>query len=195
MKKTFLLAIVMVSYLATPAAAADYIIDKDQTNIGFSVKHMLISNVKGRFRNFSGSFSFDEKTKLFSRAELTVNADSIDTEVTNRDRHLRSSDFLDVEKCPKITFNLKNSEVLDDGTLRVTGDLTIHCITREIMLQGEFLGAAKTPMGVKVAGFTATGRINRGDFGLKWNQALELGGVLVGEEVKFQIEVEGIQKP
>ena len=192
MKKKLLLIPVLVLFLAQPAAAADYLVDKDHASIGFSVKHMVISNVKGHFTDFSGGFSFDENTKMFSKANLAVKVASIDTNVVDRDRHLRSPDFFDAEKFPEITFDMKRSQVLGDDTLQVTGDLTIHGVTREVVLAGEYLGSAKDPKGNMRAGFTATGKVNRGDFGLKWNKVLEAGGLLVGEEVKLLIEVEGI---
>lgn len=192
MKKMLLILAGIFIFLIQPAAAADYRVDKEHTSIGFSVKHMVISNVKGHFTDFSGGFSFDEKTISFSRAALAVKAASINTNVTDRDRHLRSADFLDVEKFPEITFNLKTSRALGGGVIQVTGDITIHGVTREIVMEGEYLGSAKDAMGNQRAGFTATGKINRGDFGLRWNQLLEAGGVVVGEEVKLLIEVEGI---
>ena len=192
MKKRLLILPVLLMLLARPAVAADYIVDKDHASIGFSVKHMIISNVKGHFTDFSGGFSYDENTKTFSKANLAVKTASIDTNVTDRDRHLRSPDFFDVEKYPEITFNLKKSEAMGGDYLRVTGDLTIHGVTREIVLDGEYLGSAKDPKGNMRAGFTATGKVNRGDFGLRWNKVLEAGGLLVGEEVKLLIEVEGV---
>lgn len=191
MKKLLIVAVLLISPVR-PAAAADYMIDKDHTSIGFSVQHMVISNVKGHFTDFSGGFSFDEKTKSFSNATLVVKSASIDTNVPNRDKHLRSEDFLDVEKYPEITFYLKKSEVLGGNDLRVTGNLAIHGVTKKIVLEGEYLGSAKDPKGNQRAGFTATAKISRGDFGLMWNQLLDAGGVVVGEEVKLLIEVEGI---
>ena len=192
MNKKLLLSAALFMFLVRPASAAEYKIDKDHTSIGFSVKHMVISNVKGHFTDFSGGFSFDDKTKTFSGASLAIKAASINTNVTDRDRHLRSADFLDAEKFPEITFTLKKSKALGGNDLRVTGDLAIHGVTKEIVLEGEYLGSAKDPKGNQRAGFTATGKINRGDFGLKWNQLLEAGGVVVGEEVKLLIEAEGI---
>ncbi len=181
--------------LGRPAAAAEYQVDRDHTSIGFSVKHMVISNVKGYFRDYSGGFSFDEKTKTFSKADLTVKAASVDTQVVDRDKDLRSANFFDVEKHPDITFILKKSQALGGNAMRVVGDLSIRGVTKEIVLEGEYLGSAKDPKGNQRVGFTATGKIKRGDFGLKWNQIIETGGVLVGEEVKLLIEVEGVLKP
>jgi polyisoprenoid-binding protein YceI len=195
MKKLLMLIVAAVLSLGRPAAAADYQVDKNHTSIGFSVKHMVISNVKGYFRDYSGGFSFDEKTKTISKADLTVKAATINTEVADRDADLRSERFLNVEKFPDITFVLKKSQQLGGNAMRVVGDLSIRGVTKEIVLEGEYLGSAKDPQGNQRVGFTATGKIKRGDYGLKWNQLLETGGVLVGEEVKLLIEVEGVLKP
>jgi polyisoprenoid-binding protein YceI len=126
---------------------------------------------------------------------LTVKAATINTGVADRDADLRSERFLNVEKFPDITFVLKKSELLGGNAMRVVGNFSIRGVTREIVLEGEYLGSAKDPKGNQRVGFSATGKINRGDFGLKWNQILEAGGVLVGEEVKILIEVEGVLKP
>lgn len=194
MKKLLMLIVAAVLSAGRPAAAADYRVDKDHTSIGFSVRHMVISNVKGYFKDYSGGFSFDEKTKTISKADLSVKAATINTEVADRDADLRSERFLNAEKFPNITFALKKSELLGGNAMRVVGDLTIRGVTKEIVLEGEYLGSAKDPKGNQRVGFTATGKIKRGDFGLKWNQLLETGGVLVGEEVKLLIEVEGVLK-
>ncbi len=197
MKKLSMLIVAAVLSLGLPvsAKAAEYQVDKDHTSIGFSVKHMVISNVKGYFKDYSGGFSFDEKTKTISKADLTVKAATINTEVADRDADLRSERFLNAEKFPNITFVLKKSQLLGGNAMRVVGDLSIRGVTKEIVLEGEYLGSAKDPKGNQRVGFTATGKIKRGDFGLKWNQLLETGGVLVGEEVKLLIEVEGVLKP
>ncbi|MBI3581260.1 MAG: polyisoprenoid-binding protein [Nitrospinae bacterium] len=195
MKKLLMLITAAALSAGMPAAAADYRVDKDHTSIGFSVKHMVISNVKGYFKDYSGGFSFDEKTKTLSKADLTIKAATINSEVADRDADLRSERFLNAEKFPNITFALKKSELLGGDAMRVVGNLTIRGVTKEVVLEGEYLGSAKDPKGNRRVGFTAAGKIKRGDFGLKWNQLLETGGVLVGEEVKILIEVEGVLKP
>ncbi len=179
--------------LAGPAAAADYQVDKAHTSVGFSVKHMVISNVRGNFTDFAGGFSFDEKTRELSNADLVVKSSSINTNEQKRYEHLRSPDFLDAAKFPDITFKLVKAELTGGGQMRAVGELTIHGVTKEIALSGEFTGAVRDPWGVNRVGFTAAGVINRGDFGLKWNKVLDQGGVVVGEEVKILLEVEGVQ--
>ena len=194
MKKINPLALLALLVFASPALADSYAIDPAHTQIGFSAKHMVITNVKGRFKEFAGSFNFDEKTKKLENISLTIVVNSIDTEVEKRDNHLRSPDFLNVKKFPEITFKQKASGVTQGSRLWVTGDLTIHGITNEIKLEGEFLGAIMDPKGNRRAGFTASGAINRFDYGLKWNALLELGGAIVSKEVKLILEVEGIRK-
>ncbi len=192
--KKFLWMFALVSALGVRTGyAADYDVDKAHTSIGFSVKHMVISSVKGHFGDFSGGFSFDEKTKSITKVFAAIKATSINTDDAKRDEHLRSPDFLDVANFPEITFNLKKAQA-SKGGIRVTGDITIHGVTKEITLDGEFNGTAKDPWGNNRVGFTASGVIHRGDFGLKWNKLLETGGMVVGEDVKLSVEVEGIEK-
>lgn len=188
--------LLMLSLLlaASPAHAANYAVDKAHTNIGFSVRHMVVSNAKGAFRDFTGSFSFDEKTLSLSSAELSIAAESIDTAEPKRDEHLRTPDFLDVKNHPKITFKLKEAKKLQGNRMRATGDLAIRGVTKEITLEGEFIGAANDPWGNRRAGFSAEGKINRQDFGLTWNKTLDTGGLVVGDEVRILIEVEGIMQ-
>jgi polyisoprenoid-binding protein YceI len=150
--------------------------------------------VKGNFGDFSGTFAFDEKSGTITDAKAAIKAASINTGVEDRDKHLRSPEFLDVEKYPEITFAIKSVKKLAGSGLRATGDITIHGVTKPIELEGEFLGTVKDPWGNNRAGFTATGKLNRGDFGLKWNKVLESGGLVVGEEVKISLEFEGIMQ-
>ena len=194
MKKIFTTAFLSLLFFASPALADSYIIDPAHTHIGFSAKHMVITNVKGRFKVFVGSFDFDEKTKKLEKTSLSIVAKSIDTEVEKRDNHLRSPDFLNVKKFPKLIFRQKAAGVTKGNRLWVTGDLTIRNVTKEIKLEGEFLGAIKDFEGNRRAGFTASGIINRFDYGLKWNKLLELGGAIVSKEVKLILEVEGVRK-
>ncbi len=187
----FLIAALAVS---DRAFAASYWIDNDHTSIGFSVKHLEVFNVKGIFGDFSGYFDFDEKTAALTRATVGITAETVDTGVAKRDEVLRSRDFFYVEKYPEITFNLKSSRTVGNKQIHVVGDLTIRRITKEITLDGEFLGVVTDNVGNERAGFTAHGAIRRGDFGMTWNQPLATGGVLVGEEVKILLEIEGIKK-
>ena len=179
--------------LSTRAFADTYRIDEDHTSISFSVKHMMLFDVKGNFTDFSGTFDFDEKTGVITGAKADITAESVDTRTDERDKVLRSKDFLDVEKFPHIVFVLKKAESLGENRIHAVGGITIHGITREIALDGEFLGSVTDLAGNKRAGFTAAGKLKRGDFGLTWNKPLETGGFLVGEEVKISLEIEGIK--
>lgn len=194
MIKTAVSFLLTVLFLSVPAFAGNYVIDPAHTHIGFSAKHMVITNVKGRFKEFFGSFKFDEKAKSLKDVKLNIIAKSIDTEVEKRDNHLRSPDFLDVTKHPIITFVLKDAGFIDGNEGWMVGDLTIHGITDEIRLKGEFLGSVKDFKGKQRVGFTGTGKLDRFNYGLKWNKLLELGGAVVSREIKLIIEVEGIKQ-
>jgi polyisoprenoid-binding protein YceI len=165
-------------------------IDPAHTNVEFSVRHLMIATVKGRFTDVSGTVKIDEADLSRSEIDVTINVASIDTREQQRDAHLRSADFFDVEKYPTMTFRSTRVEPGQDGRLTVVGDLTIRGITKPVTLDVTSEGRAKDPWGGERAGFSATTRINRTDFGLTWNQALETGGVLVGDEVKISLDVE-----
>lgn len=171
--------------------AANYKIDADHTTISFKVKH-LFSNVQGNFKKFEGSFVYDPNKPETWKTEATIQADSIDTNVGERDKHLRSKDFLEVEKYPTIAFKSTGLTDVTPAGAKLNGLLTIHGIEKPVVLDLEILGEAKDPWGNVAAGFTATTKINRKDFGLTWNQALETGGVLVGEEITITLEVAGL---
>ena len=187
-------SLLTVLFLSVPAFADNYVIDPAHTYIGFSAKHMVITNVKGRFKEFFGGFNFDEKSKTLKDVKLNIAAKSIDTEVEKRDNHLRSPDFLDVTKHPIITFVMKDTGFLEDNKLWMVGDLTIHGVTDEIRLKGEFLGSVKDFKGKQRVGFTGTGKLDRFNYGLQWNKLLELGGAVVSREIKLIIEVEGVKQ-
>jgi polyisoprenoid-binding protein YceI len=169
-------------------------LDPAHTVVEFSAKHMMITTVKGRFTDISGVIHADESDRSKSSVEATIKAASIDTRTEQRDNHLRSADFLDVEQYPEITFTSTRVEPVDKGHLRVTGDLTIRGTTRSVTLDTTFEGRGKDPWGGERAGFSATTKIDRRDFGLTWNQALETGGVLVGNEIKISIDVQAVKK-
>lgn len=164
--------------------------DKAHSDVHFSIRHMMISTVRGRFEEFGGTFEVNEADPTQSKIEMVIQAASINTKEPQRDNHLRSADFLDVEKYPTITFNSTRIEKIDDTHGRVFGDLTIKDITKEVVLDVEYAGQAKSPYGVISAGFEATTKINRKDWDLTWNVALETGGMLVGDELKIEIELE-----
>jgi polyisoprenoid-binding protein YceI len=151
--------------------------------------------VKGRFAEVEGSIVLDEANPANSSVEAKIGAASIETKEPNRDAHLRSADFLDAENHPYLTFKSTRVETDGSGGFEADGELTIRGVTRPATLKGEYLGSNKSPYGFQVAGFSATTKINRKDFGLNWNAALETGGVLVGDEVKISLDVEAVQQP
>lgn len=164
-------------------------IDPSHSLAEFSVRHLMITTVKGRFAKLEGWVDYDPANPAASKLEVQIDAASIDTREEKRDAHLRSADFFDVEKHPKITFLSKAVTASDDG-LRVLGDLTMHGVTKEVTLEVEGPSApTKDPWGNQRIGATATAKINRKDWGLNYNQALEAGGVLVSETVKIALEV------
>ncbi len=167
-----------------------YVIDPSHSTAGFKVRHLMVTNVRGEFSGVSGTVVFDAENPANSKVEAAIDATTIQTRDSQRDQHLKSADFLDVERFPKITFVSKKVAPAG-GEWRVTGDLTIHGVTREVVLEVEGpTPEVKDPWGNIKMGATATTKVNRKDFGLVWNVALETGGVLVGDEVAIQLEVE-----
>lgn len=170
-----------------------YEIDSAHSAVHFSVRHLMVSNVRGEFGKISGTVKFDPEKPENSTVEATIDVNSISTREPQRDVHLKSADFLDAEKFPTITFRSKKIEV-DSGGGKVTGDLTIRGVTHEITLKVEGpTPEIKDPWGKQRIGASATAKLNRKDFGLTWNAALETGGVVVGEEVKIEIDVEVVR--
>jgi len=169
-------------------------IDNAHSEINFSVRHMMISTVRGRFEKFEGEVNFDQNALENSTVDVSIDAASINTREGQRDAHLKSPDFLDVENHPTITFKSKRVEVKDQTRGRLIGDLTIRDVTREVALDVTFNGLSKSPWGTTAAGFSAETALNRKDWGLTWNVALETGGLLVGEEMKINIEVELVKQ-
>ena len=166
-------------------------IDATHSTIGFSIRHMVFSKVRGRFLKLSGALQVDDDLPK-SSVEVTIDAASIDTGTAQRDDHLRSADFFDVEKFPELRFRSTRVERNGDARLRVIGDLTIRDATREIALDVESMGRGKDPWGNERIGFVAKASIDRKDFGLKWNQLLEAGGVLVGDRVDIELDVQAV---
>ncbi|PWA12890.1 hypothetical protein DCC39_03195 [Pueribacillus theae] len=165
-------------------------IDAAHTNVGFSVKHMMVSKVRGNFTNFEGTIEGDPEDLTSAKVQFKIKVESINTSNEDRDNHLRSADFFDAETYPDITFTSTIIEKKDDNEYDVTGDLTIKGVTKPVTLEAEFEGKGVNPWGQEVAGFTVEGKLSRKEFGLTWNQALETGGVLVGDEIKLIIELE-----
>ncbi len=169
-------------------------IDASHSQVQFTVRHMMISNVRGRFEEFAGTVEFDENDLSTLKVEIEVATPSIYTRDQQRDGHLKSPDFFDVEKYPKMTFKSTGAEVTGKNELKLHGDLTIKDITRPVTLDVEYSGLMKSPWGTTSAGFSAHGKVNRKDWDLVWNQVLESGGLLVGEDVKIDIEVEVVKQ-
>ncbi len=178
----------LVSIFAASALfAGTYKVDASHSNVGFKVKHLMISNVTGKFDKFTGSFEYEEKTNTLKALTGDVEVSSINTENEKRDNHLKSADFFDAKNHPKLTFKL---DKIDGDT--AYGKLLLRGVTKDVKLDFENNGTVVDPWGNKRVGLELTGKINRKDYGLNWNKGLEAGGVLVGEQVKLSIELEGI---
>ena len=172
-------------------------IDASHTLVEFSAKHMMITTVKGRFGEVQGEIRIDAENPAASSAQVEIAAASLDTRVEQRDAHLRSADFLDVEAFPAITFRSTRVEGAVDvpgGTFALVGDLTIRGVTREVTVEASYDGRGHDPWGGERVSFSGTTKIDRRDFGLTWNTALETGGVLVGNEIKISIEVQAVRQ-
>ena len=196
--KRFILAVLCV--LALPvassfAAAQPWKIDPDHAQVGFKVRHLMVANVRGNFDKVSGVVDLDETDLSRSTVRVTIETSSINTGIAKRDDHLRSADFLDVARYPSMTFVSRKVVKNGPGSLQVTGDLTIRGVTKSVVLDVEGPTAAiKDPWGSTRRGASASTRINRKDFGLTWNRALETGGVAVGDEVEIMLDVEIIRQ-
>jgi len=191
---SFALLIVTSLPLLASAAPTEWKIDTAHSSATFSIRHMMVSNVRGEFGNLTGTLMVDDADLTKSSVTAEIDAATINTRVAKRDEHLKSPDFFDVSKFPKLTF--KSTKVEKAGNqLKVTGDLSIHGVTKSIVLTAELpTPAIKDPFGNTKRGFSATAKINRKDFGLHWNKALEVGGgVVVGEEVSINIDIEANQ--
>ena len=169
-------------------------IDPAHSHVEFAVKHLMISTVKGRFGIVRGTVRLDDSDPARGQAEIEIDADSIDTREAKRDAHLRSADFFDVETFPTITFRSTRTEKAANDDFKLVGDLTIHGVTREVTLDVTAEGRGKDPWGGERAGFSATTKIKRSEFGLTWNQALETGGFVVGDEIKISLDVEVVRQ-
>ncbi len=170
-------------------------LDLSHSEINFAVKHMMISTVRGKFNKFSGTIDFNEADPASSSIDVSIDVASIDTKDEKRDGHLKSGDFFDVEKFPAITFKSTKVEKLSANSAKVTGDLTIRGVSRPVVLDVDYAGQAKSPWGTTSAGFSASTKVNRKDWGLTWNVALETGGVLVGDDISIAIEAELVKQP
>jgi polyisoprenoid-binding protein YceI len=196
MKKLIVSIITSIAFaVPTLALATTWNIDPDHSSVGFKVKHLMVSNVNGNFNKHTGVVEIDDKDITKSKVEVIIDTASINTNVTKRDEHLRSADFFDVAKYPTMTFISKKVTKAGKDKLNITGDLTLHGVTKEVVLDVEGPSVeSKDPWGNFRKGASATTRINRKDFGLVWNAALETGGVVVGDDVLIALEIEMIKK-
>ncbi len=186
--------VVLFCFLAGQAWAADsYSIDEAHSSFGFTVKHLMVSTVRGEFTDYSGTIQFDPQNLADSKIDVTIQAASIDTRVANRDSHLRSVDFFEVEKFPTITFqSTKISEA--GGKYEMVGDLTIHGVTKTVTIPASISGPVTSPMGDQVIGLSAEFILNRQDYGVKWNKAMDNGGVVVDDMVNVIVNIEAHKK-
>lgn len=175
-------------------ATTKWQLDPAHSNVEFAVKHLMIATVRGRFASVTGTLEVDDKNPTNAKVDVTIDVSSIDTRQEQRDTHLRSADFFDAEKHPTIHFASKRVEGDPRSEFKVIGDLTIRGVTREIALDVTAEGLGKDPWGGYRAGFSATGKIDRREFGLTWNQALEAGGIVVGDEIKLTVDAEFVQQ-
>jgi polyisoprenoid-binding protein YceI len=185
----------VLAAIPVQALAADFDLDPAHSGVGFSVKHLVVSNVKGQFDKVTGTVSFDPKKVDATVIDVTIDTTSIDTRDAKRDGHLKSADFFDVEKFPTATFKSKKVESAGKGKLKVTGELTIKGVTKAFTL--DVTGPSpevKTPFGTTILAASATGVVKRKDFGITWNKTLDGGGVMVGEDIALTIDVELVKK-
>jgi polyisoprenoid-binding protein YceI len=192
------IAATLAAVVALPGHAANstWQIDPNHSAAQFAVRHLTISTVRGAFTKVSGTVQLDDKDTAKSSVDVTIDAASVDTRVADRDKDLRSDHFFDVAKYPTITFKSKKVELAGTGKLKITGDLTIHGTTKEVVLDVDGpTPPVKDPWGNQRAAATATTKINRQDFGVKWNATMDNGGVVVGDDVAITIDVELVQKP
>ena len=187
-------ATAVVTAPAATSGLTTWNLDPSHLDVGFAVRHLMISTVKGRFAGVKGTVSVLGDDFRTATVDVTIDAASVDTREPQRDAHLRSADFFDVEQFPTLTFKSRRVQANGADRFTLTGDLTIHGVTREVVLDVASEGMGPDPWGGQRAGFSAKGLVKRSDFGLTWNQLLELGGVAVGDDVKLSIDVELIRQ-
>ena len=168
--------------------------DPAHSSAEFAVRHMMVSTVKGSFRTLSGTIAYDEAHPEASRVEAEIDAASIETGVADRDTHLRSPDFFDIVKFPKLTFRSTGVETDGADSGKMHGELTVHGVTRPVSLDVSYLGEVKDPWGNRRRGYSAETTLNRKDFGMTWNMVLDAGGVLVGDKIKVTLNIEAVEK-
>jgi polyisoprenoid-binding protein YceI len=193
-KALVVLAVIAVALATSDVQATEtFTIDPVHSGVGFKIRH-LVSKVQGRFDDFAGTITVDREDMTKSSVELTIKSTSIDTDNESRDNHLRSADFFEVEKFPEITFKSTKIEKHGDDTYHVTGDFSMHGVTKSITIPVELLGFGPNPSGGQSVGFEADFEINRKDYGIIWNKALDAGGFILGEDVEVTITIEATAK-
>ena len=190
MVKRLTMVFALVLIWATLSQAADWMVDPDHSFVTFEVRHLVISKARGQFGDFTATVSFDEANLEKGSVEMVVQTKSIDTDNADRDKHLSSPEFLDVENHPTMTFKSKKIARGEGNSFEIRGDLTIRGVTKEVTFECEFHGIAKDPWGNTKAGFSATTTINRQDFNVSWSKKLDTGGLVVGDDVKINLELE-----
>ena len=178
----------------TIANAQTWQLDKSHSSVKFSVTHMMVSETEGNFKSFTGNVSAQKEDFSDLNADFSIQVNSINTDDEKRDGHLKSPDFFDAEKYPTITFKSTSFKKADEKTYKLAGQLTMHGVTKPVTFDVKYNGTAKDPYGNIKAGFTLDGKINRKDFGLTWNAATEAGGLLVGEDLKVQAEIQLVKQ-
>lgn len=186
--KFYMKYLLVMALVFSYAQAKEFVIDNAHSNVGFSIKHMMISNVKGEFKTYTAEIDYDTEQKTFSKLNAKIEVSSIDTSIAKRDDHLKSADFFDVAHFKTIDFVMTS---IKDG--KISGKLTMHGITKDVILESKVHGVVKDLQGNLRMGFTLEGKINRKDFGLTWNKILEGGGLTVGDDVSIIIDVEAIE--
>jgi polyisoprenoid-binding protein YceI len=183
-----------MSTAAVTATRTTWNIDASHSQVEFAVKHMMIATVRGRFADVKGTVVTDDSDLAKAEVDVVIDVNSIDTREAKRDAHLKSADFFDAETFPRITFKSTRVSGAGGDQFKLVGDLTIHGVTREVTLDVTSEGRAKDPWGGERAGYSAVARVNRRDFGLTWNQALETGGFIVGDEIKISLDLELVRQ-
>jgi polyisoprenoid-binding protein YceI len=190
--RRFLITLI-VSIVPATTFAADYTIDNDHSSVEFKIRHLAIANVNGAFGKFEGTISYDPKNIAASKTTEKISAESISTENAKRDDHLKNADFFNVTKFPELQF-VSTETTGTPEAFKVMGDLTMHGITKPVVLDVTYNGSAKDPYGNDRVGFSATTSLNRKDFGLTWSKLTEAGAIVVGDEVKITLEIAGVKK-
>jgi polyisoprenoid-binding protein YceI len=178
----------------TQTRTSSWTIDKTHSTVEFAVKHLVVTTVKGHFREFEGALQIDEANPGSSSVIASIDVASIDTNLADRDAHLRSDDFFNAERFPRITFESSRVEPVDEARAKLHGNLTIRDVTKPVVLDMEYEGQVDDPWGNRRAAFTATTRISRREFNIRWNQLIESGGAVVSDEVRITIHVEAIRQ-